>query len=118
MPAFTYDLSNSIGKTRLYAGDIDPEALTRTGGDRTRTDAEIEALLLENGGDTRLAAAALLEGKAAEFASQALFVQQGSLSQDLRERSRQLRDIAATLRAVAGLPVWSPASSPDVFPEP
>lgn len=117
MPAFTYDLSTPVGRTRLFAADTDPEGLTRTGGDRTRTDAEIEALLLESGGDPRLAAAALLEGKAAEFASQALFVQQGSLSQDLRQRSRQLRDAAATLRAIAGLPVWSPAASPDVFPE-
>ena len=117
MPAFTYDLATEIGKTRLYSGDTDLAGLTRSGGDRTRTDEEIETLLNASGGDARLAAAALLEGKAAEFATQALFVQQGSLSQDLRERSRQLRDIASTLRAVAGLPAWNPPATPDVFPE-
>src|ERR1043165_2327136 len=100
--AFPYDLTTSIGQARLYAGDTDPDGLNRTGGDRTRTDDEIAFLLAQNGNDSRLAAAAILDSKAAEFASLASYVKQGSLAQDYRQRSWQMRQSANQLRTVAG----------------
>ena len=42
--AFTYEPSTAIGLVRLYSGDMEPDGLNRTGGDRTRTDSEIAAL--------------------------------------------------------------------------
>ena len=111
--AFTYDLSTSVGQARLYAGDTDPGGLNRPGGDRTRTDDEIAFLLTTNGGDARIAAAAVLESKAAEYAALASSIRQGSLTQDYRERSLQMRQAALQLRAVAGLPAFSGATSPD-----
>lgn len=100
--AFTYDLSTAVGQTRLYAGDTDPEGLNRTGGDRTRTDEEIAFLLAQNGGDARLAAAEVLESKAAEFASHAVSIRQGTLAHDYRQRAWQLRQSATVLRGAAG----------------
>src|SRR5438445_10147414 len=110
--AFTYDLSTAIGQARLYAGDTDPNGLNRTGGDRTRTDEEVSYLLSRTGSDARLAAASLLEGKAAEFAAQAIYVNQGSLAQDFRQRSLQLRECADALRALASIAVFNPPSQP------
>lgn len=113
--AFTYDLNNAIGQTRLYAGDTDPNSLNLTGGNRTRTDEEIGFLLAQNGSDARLAAAALLESKAAEFASLATNIKQGSLAQDFRERSWQMRQSAKALREIAGTAVWNQPSRPAPF---
>ena len=110
---FSYTPGTPVGGVRLLAGDIDPEGLNRTGGDRTRTDTEIEQLLGMSAGETRLAAAALLEGKAAEFASTATLVAQSTLRQDFRERSRRLLEAAAVLRNGAVMPSWSPASYPE-----
>lgn len=103
--AFTYDLSTSVGQARLFAGDTDPAGLNRTGGDRTRTDDEVAAMLSMNGGDPRLAAAQLIEAKAAEFAVAATHIQQGTLRQDLRSRARQMLEAAAVLRANSGRPM-------------
>ncbi len=115
MIAFTYDLSTAIGQTRLYAGDVDPDGLNRTGGERTRSDDEIAQLLVIYGDDARLAAAALLESKAAEFALYAINVCQGSLRQDYRERSLQLRECAKSLRLSASAAYWNPPANPNVF---
>lgn len=108
--AFTYDVGTAVGQVRLYAGDTDPEGLNRTGGDRTRTDEEIQYFLSHNGSDARFAAAALLDSKAAEYASMAISVKQGGLAQDFRQRSWQLRQSADALRARAGRVTWNPAS--------
>ena len=113
--AFTYDLTTAVGQARLYGGDIDPNGLNRTGGDRTRTDEEVSYYLSRNGNDSRLAAAALLEGKAAEFASQAIYVGQGSLAQDFRQRGIQLREMADALRAGAAIVSWNPPSQSAQF---
>jgi hypothetical protein len=114
--AFTYNPASLIGRVRLLSGDTDPAYLNSTGGDRTRTDSEIEALLDECSNDSRLAAAQLLEGKAAEFASQAMWVQQGSLQQDLRSRSGHMLKVAAELRSYSAAPVlFQPAQTPNVF---
>lgn len=116
MIAFSYDLGTGIGQARLYAGDTDPAGLNASGGDRTRTDEEIAYFLRQAGGDVRLAAAAVLQGKAAEYATQAALVQQGTLRQDYRERSQRLLDAADALRAAAGMPLdWNPPAQPAPF---
>lgn len=96
--AFTYDIETTIGQTRLYAGDTDGEGLNRTGGDRTRTDAEIGFLLAQNDGDPRAAAAELLEARAAEYAQQAAKTSQGSVGQDYTQRSTKCLEAAKALR--------------------
>ena len=111
MIAFSYDVSNAIGQVRLYAGDTDASGLNRVGGDRTRTDDEIALLLAQQDNNPRIAAAALLESKAAEFASLASDITQGGLRQDFRQRSQRLFEAAIALRAVtatSALPVWTP----------
>ena len=115
MIAFTYDLTTAVGQARLYAGDMDPDGLNRTGGDRTRTDEEVSFLLSANGNDARLAAAALLESKAAEFASLASVIKQGSLSQDYRDRSRQMRESANQLRSITGTAAFNAPANPSPF---
>jgi hypothetical protein len=116
MIAFTYDLSTAVGQVRLFSGDNDPEGLNRSGGDRTRTDEEIAALLAQSGNCVRLAAAQLLEIKAAQYASQAMEIAQGSLRQDFRMRSRRLMEAAAALRASADAPpLWNPPSQSAPF---
>lgn len=101
MIAFTYDVGTFIGQVRLHAGETDADGLNRTGGDRTRTDDEIQFLLTQNDNDPRLAAATLLESKAAEFASLATDISQGGLRQDYRSRSLRLSEAATALRATA-----------------
>jgi|DewCreStandDraft_4_1066084.scaffolds.fasta_scaffold307586_2 hypothetical protein len=103
--AFTNEPGTPVGLVRLYAGDTDPEGLGRSGGDRTRTDSEIEALLAASGGDARLAAAALLEGKAAEYAAAAVVIAQGSLRQDFRQRGLRMLQTAQRLRSTAAWPL-------------
>jgi hypothetical protein len=116
MAAFTYDLTTTVGQARLYAGDTDPTGLNRSGGDRTRTDEEVEVLLAANGEDPRRAAAALLEGKAAEYAAVAADISQGGLRQDYRMRSTRMLEAAAALRATAEGPfVFNAPARPDVF---
>ena len=100
--AFTYDLGTAIGKTRFYAGDTDGTGLTKTGGDRTRTDAEVAFLLVQEGNDPRRAAAALLENKAADYAQAAVKTEQGQLRQDFTQRSTQCLTLAKTLRGQSG----------------
>ncbi len=95
--AFTYDVETPIGQVRFYAGDRDESGLNRTGGDRTRTDSEILFLLQQNGNNVRASAAELLEGRAAEYAQQAMVTEQGTLRQDLRVRSRRCLDVANAL---------------------
>jgi hypothetical protein len=115
---YSYDLSSAIGQVRLFAGDTDQGGLNRTGGDRTRTDAEIARLLEQCGGDPHLAAAYLLEGKAAEYAAQASSVSQGTLRQDFRQRSVEMREMAKALRASAVTVGWNPPAYPDaLWPE-
>ena len=113
--AFTYDVGTAIGQARLYAGDTDPDGLNRTGGDRTRTDEEIQYLLGQHANDPRFAAAALLDSKAAEYASQAISAKQGGLAQDFRQRSWQLRQSADALRARAGTVAWNRPSQDAPF---
>lgn len=116
MIEFTYDPSTPAGRTRLLAGDADPAGLNRSGGDRTRTDAEVAALLDQGGGDPRIAAAFLLEGKAAEYASAAVSIAQGDLRQDYRERGSRLLEAAAALRSSAGgFAGWNPPSQEAPF---
>ncbi len=105
MPDFTYDVLNLTGQVRLLAGDTDVSSISRTGGDRTRSDTEIGALLSLEGQDVRLAAAQLLEGKAAEFASLASLTVQGGIRQDYRVRSSRLLEAAKLLRSQGGAPV-------------
>jgi hypothetical protein len=113
---FTYDPATSIGSVRLLAGETDPTGLNAAGGDRTRTDAEIEALLAANDGDVRLAAAGLLETKAAEYAADATTITQGVLRQDFRERSRRMLEVAEALRAgIAPAPAFAEPSAPAAF---
>jgi hypothetical protein len=101
MIAFTYDVGTLIGQVRLLSGDTDANGLNRTGGDRTRTDAEVQYLLGQNDTDPRLAAAELLESKASEFASLATVITQGGIRQDFRTRSVRLNEAAAALRNAA-----------------
>lgn len=109
--AFTYDVGTATGQVRLYAGDTDGAGLNRTGGDRTRTDAEIGFLLAQNSGNVRGAAAELLEAKAAEYAQAALKSDQGRLKQDATERGRQCAEAAARLRANVGRPLATVGSA-------
>ena len=113
---YSYDLNTAIGQVRLLAGETDSGGLTRTGGDKTRTDTEINTLLLLHSTDIRLAAAVLLEGKAAEFAQVASDISQGGVRQDYRVRSQRLLEAAAMLRESAGAPlVFSPAANAGVL---
>src|SRR5262249_44719640 len=105
MIAFTYDVGTLVGQVRLYAGDIDPTGLNRTGGDRTRTDTEILFLLAQNGNDARAAAAELLETKAAEYAQAAIRSEQGQLQQDFTQRSNKCLEMARALRAHVTTPL-------------
>ena len=105
--AFSYEIATATGQVRLYAGDTDGSRLNESGGDRTRTDAEIAFLLTQNGGDARAAAAELLEGKAAEYAQSASNTTQGHLKQDLTVRSTKCLEAAKALRRnVSGSPVY------------
>ncbi len=114
--SYTYDLATPIGLVRLYAGDTDAGKLNAAGGDRTRTDSEITALLSENGGDVRLAAAVLLEAKAAEYAQQAVSEAQGQLRQDYRQRSARMLEVAQEIRSgVLGPILQSEASGGPAF---
>ena len=97
--AFTYDIGTPTGQVRFYAGDANGANLNLSGGDRTRTDAEIAFLLTQNSNDVRAAAAELLESKATEYAQAAAKNAQGNLKQDLTARSGQCLDAARTLRA-------------------
>jgi hypothetical protein len=116
MIEFSYDPSTAVGLVRLYAGDTDAGGLSRVGGERTRTDAEVTALLGQSDDDPQLAAARLLEGKAAEFASSAIEIVQGDLRQDYRERSSRLLEAAAALRSSVSAPVgWNPPSQDAPF---
>lgn len=99
--AFTYDPNLPVGQVRLLSGDTDPSSLNKTGGDRTRTDEEIGALLSLNGGNPRLAAAQLLEGKAAEYGASAIYTSDATSSSDLRSRCRRMLDTAARLREMS-----------------
>lgn len=103
--AFTYDVATNIGRVRLYAGDVDGSNLNATGGDRTRTDAEVLFLLQQNGSDVRAAAAELLEGRAAEYAASATRTDQGHLRVDLTVRSTKCLEAAAALRMNVVSPV-------------
>ena len=96
--AFTFEIDTKVGQTRLYAGDTDGEGLNRTGGDRTRADSEIEFLLSQNAGDPRVAGAALLETKAAEYAQSAVQLEQGALRQNYLTRSSRCLEAAKALR--------------------
>ena len=100
--SFTYDVNSPIGKTRLYAGDIDGAGLNKVGGDRTRTDAEVGFLLSDNGNDPRRAAAALLETKANEYSQAAVKTEQGQLKQDFTQRGLQCLAAAKNLRGQSG----------------
>lgn len=97
--AFTYDVSTPVGRVRMFAGDTDGTGLNRTGGDRTRTDAEILALLAQNGNDVRASAADLLEARAAEYAQDAVRSDQGQVRQDFTLRVAQCLAAAKALRA-------------------
>ncbi len=99
---FTSNLSTKVGQTRFYAADTDGTGLNKIGGDRTRTDAEIGFLLLQNGNDPRRAAAAILENKAVEYAQAALKTEQGQLKQDFTQRSGQCLTLARELRGQSG----------------
>lgn len=113
---FTCDPATPVGRVRLLAGDTDAASLAAAGGDRTRTDAEIEALLAGADGDVQLAAACLLESRAAEYAADAVTVTQGTVRQDFRERSRRLLEVAGTLRAVRAVtPAFSEPSCAQAF---
>ncbi len=103
--AFTYDVGTPIGQVRFYAGDTDGTGLNRAGGDRTRTDAEVQFLLEQSDGDVRVAAGELLEGRAAEYAQAATSVTQGSMHEDLTQRARWCLAAAAVLRASSGRPL-------------
>ena len=103
--AFTFEIDTLVGQTRLYAGDADGEGLNRTGGDRSRTDSEIEFLLTQNAGDARAAGAELLETKAAEYAQTAVMLGQGSLRQNYLTRSSRCLDAAKALRDRSSSPI-------------
>lgn len=103
--AFTYDVETAVGQVRFYAGDADGTGLNRTGGDRTRTDAEVSFLLLQSSGDVRAAAGELLEGRAAEYAQTATSLTQGKMHEDLTQRTRWCLAAAAVLRASSGRPL-------------
>lgn len=100
--AFTYNPTTPTGWVRMLAGDTNPEALNRTGGDRTRTDEEIGLLLQENDQNPRAAAAELLLIRAAEYAREAYLLEQGALRQDLRQRSEQCLKASQALQKRAG----------------
>ncbi len=117
--AFTYDIGTPTGQTRFYAGDTNGAFLNSTGGDRTRTDAEIAFLLKQNSGDVRAAAAELLESKATEYATAATSMTQGNLKQDLTARSGKCLDAAKALRAnVSGGPIVAAPTPVFVMPAP
>ena len=109
---FTYDVGTPVGQVRFYAGDTDGTGLNRTGGDRTREDDEILFLLAQNGDDVRAAAAELLESRAAEYAQEALRLEQGRLRQDMTERSNWCLEAAQALRANLVRPLRVSAPQP------
>ena len=112
--AFTYDLTTLIGQVRQLTGDTEPERLSATGGDRTRTDEEIDSALTRSGGKTLAAAAELLEIRATEYARDAVVVEQGRLRQDLTKRSQECLASATALRTRIGGPVATHASDPQL----
>lgn len=114
--AFSYDPSTAVGRVRLLSGETDPAGLGSAGGDRTRTDSEIEAFIGCCDGDERLAAACLLEAKSAEYAAQAVTITQGTLRHDYRVRSQHLLEAARALRDGAGIaPAIAGASGAAAF---
>jgi len=117
--AFTYEITTPTGQVRFYAGDTNGANLNLSGGDRTRTDAEIAFLLTQNGNDVRAAAAELLESKATEYAQAAAVNTQGYLRQDLTARSGQCLNSAKALRAnVSGGPLVAAPTPVFVMPAP
>ena len=110
--AFTYDPLTTIGLVRLLSGDTDEQGITRSGGSRTRTDSEIEALLLQGVNDPYLTAALLLEGRGAEYVQEAIHTTQGALSQDMRQRSKLCFDAAKSIRQKGGQPIKVLGSDP------
>ena len=110
--AFTYEVDTPVGQVRLYAGETDPTGLNKTGGDRTRTDSEVEFLLRQNANDVRAAGAELLETKAAEYAQAAILLDQGNLRQNFLERSGKCLEMAKDLRNRASSPTTAAPRDP------
>ena len=117
--AFTYDIMTPTGQVRFYAGDTSGAALNLGGGDRTRTDAEVAFLLVQNGNDVRASAAELLESKATEYALAATSTTQGNLRVDFTARSGKCLDAAKALRAnISGGPLLAAPTPVFVMPAP
>jgi len=91
--SFTYDVTTDVGKVRLLAADTDRET-------RDFEDEEIEFALEECDG-VRRAAAMLLVALASNRARLAVRVGRGSVSEDLTQVAKELREQASALIAQA-----------------
>lgn len=92
--AFTYDPTTEAGQVRLIIGDTD----TATVANQIFTDAEIDAFLVI-GASMRKGAAAALEAIAAKQAYIQKKMKVGDLTTDGPALAKELRELAASLRA-------------------
>lgn len=88
---YTYDLADSIGKTRLWATDTNIS-------DAVYSDEELQVFLDACGDAPMLAAAAALENMGTDAAKLAIKTRQDTISTDPTEIPVQLREQAARLR--------------------
>ncbi len=95
--AFTYDISNDIGKVRLYCGDTDIVPTT----DAIYTDEELQVFLTETGSVFSAAALALIAIASVEARLEKV-LKSLNYSIDTKGLSKALREQAAELRAMDG----------------
>ena len=95
MAAFTYDLSTSLGKTRLFCLDSNRD-------DFIFSDAELQVFLDTFVGSPMLAAAFALDVIAGDAAKVAVATKNDNQSTDPTKMSELLASRAATLRRQAG----------------
>lgn len=92
--AFTYDLATNVGKVRLLIADTVEDGAVFE-------DEELTALLTMEGSVVKSAAARALETLAANKAKLAVRVTRGSVTDDLSQVAKELRESAKQLRAEA-----------------
>ncbi|WP_395089297.1 hypothetical protein [Armatimonas sp.] len=95
MPAFTYDLSTTVGKTRLFCTDTFQ-------ADYVFTDAELQVFLDTFDSSPMLAAAFALDNIAADASKIAVITKNDNQSTDPSKMPELLAARAKTLRSLAG----------------
>lgn len=93
--AYTYDLTEAVGKVRLYSGDKHVQ------GEPIFSDEELTVFLDEEGGDVLLAAAQALDVIAADEALVQKVITTGDLTTNGAATAQALREQAKMLRSRA-----------------